>query len=168
MQQHLSWCCGVWEWKLKIFRPISIWILEWIFHSSRNLKLVFFNKREEDILWYDQLQSLAEKSDRFVQKNHCGFINISRALIFVDLMTIIVLRIRKFMNNDHSVQCRCIIRNWTLMNTSFMDQLNKEIHENWYSMDIDETTMSWKLSLILVKFSSNALFRLVLWISSAD
>uniref|UniRef100_A0A8W8JET7 Flavohemoprotein b5/b5R n=1 Tax=Magallana gigas TaxID=29159 RepID=A0A8W8JET7_MAGGI len=33
--------------------------------SRVNLKLVFFNKREEDILWYDQLQSLAEKSDRF-------------------------------------------------------------------------------------------------------
>lgn len=33
--------------------------------SRVNLKLVFFNKREEDILWYNQLQSLAEKSDRF-------------------------------------------------------------------------------------------------------
>lgn len=53
------------------------------------------------------------------------------------------------------------------MNTSFMDQLNKEIHENWYSMDIDETAMSWKLSLISVKFGF-ALFRLTLWISSAD
>ncbi|XP_061193532.1 cytochrome b5 reductase 4-like isoform X3 [Saccostrea echinata] len=33
--------------------------------SIVNLKLLFFNKKEEDILWYDQLQSLAEKHDRF-------------------------------------------------------------------------------------------------------
>ncbi|XP_078324378.1 cytochrome b5 reductase 4-like isoform X2 [Crassostrea virginica] len=33
--------------------------------SSLNVRLVFFNKKFEDILWYDQLQSLAEKHDRF-------------------------------------------------------------------------------------------------------
>ncbi|XP_056016450.1 cytochrome b5 reductase 4-like isoform X3 [Ostrea edulis] len=33
--------------------------------SNVNVKLVFFNKTEGDILWYDQLQSLTKKSDRY-------------------------------------------------------------------------------------------------------
>lgn len=32
--------------------------------------------------------------------------------------------------------------NWTSMNIyNFVDQLNDEIHENWYSTHIDETTV---------------------------
>lgn len=67
---------------LTFFLPFSIRIFEWIFYSSRNLKLVFFNKREEDILWYDQLHSLAEKSDRCVQKYYWGFMVMGMVIDF--------------------------------------------------------------------------------------
>lgn len=44
--------------------------------------------------------------------------------------------------------------NWTSMNIyNFVDQLNDEIHENWYSTHIDETTVvqtgSWMTDSVL-------------------